>query len=105
MLTCTRFSNDTLLAHTLGEHTLSHSVIDLMRPGMCQVLAFEIDFDTVGDHFRAAWHIVECGRASYVTEKFPPQFLLECCVLLSIFVSRFHLSQCRHHALWVDFSP
>ena len=70
ILSGTRFGNDTLLAHTLGQHTLSHSVVDLMRPGMCQILAFEIDLDPGGDHCGETWHVVECSWASYVTEKF-----------------------------------
>ncbi len=43
MLAGARLGNDLLLAHVLGEQSLTHAVVELVRTGMVEVLALEVD--------------------------------------------------------------
>ena len=43
MLPGARLGDDALLAHLLGEQRLAHGVVDLVRAGVVQVLALEVD--------------------------------------------------------------
>ena len=44
MLTRAGFCNDPFFAHAFGEQDLAHRVIDLMRTGVAEVFALEINF-------------------------------------------------------------
>src|SRR5690606_28313527 len=48
VLPCARFRNDSLLAHPQRQQSLAQRVIDLVRPGVVEVLAFEPDLCTTG---------------------------------------------------------
>ena len=43
VLACASFGNETLLAHSLGEKGLTKHVVDLVRAGVIEILALEID--------------------------------------------------------------
>ena len=47
VLACTCLSDDTVLAHLLGQQDLPQSIIDLVRPRMVEVFALEIDLRPV----------------------------------------------------------
>jgi hypothetical protein len=40
VLSCTGLRDDATLAHARGEQYLSERVVDLVRAGMCKILAF-----------------------------------------------------------------
>ena len=44
MLTGTRFGNDARLAHAFGQQDLTEAIVDLVRAGVIQLIALEIDF-------------------------------------------------------------
>ena len=44
MLAGASLGDDTRLAHSLGQKYLSHGVINLVRPGMKEILAFQVNF-------------------------------------------------------------
>src|SRR5690606_21312954 len=43
VLACTRLGDDTLAAHALCEQNLAEAVVDLVRTGVVQVFALEVD--------------------------------------------------------------
>ena len=43
VLACAGFRDELLLAHVLGEQALAHTVVELVRAGMVEVLALEVD--------------------------------------------------------------
>ena len=47
MLSCTGFSNDTLLAHLLCQQNLSDGVVNLMGTSMVQVFSFQVELTTI----------------------------------------------------------
>ena len=44
MLACAGFGDDALLAHAASEQDLPDHVVDLVRAGVVQLLALEVDF-------------------------------------------------------------
>jgi hypothetical protein len=48
MLTSTCFRNNPRLAHMLGQQSLTDRIIHLMRAGVVQILALEIDLCPAG---------------------------------------------------------
>src|SRR5690606_15225090 len=65
MLACTSFSDNTLFAHALRQPCLSQRVIDLVRPGVCQILALEVNL-RAAEFFRQAFGIGNWGRSAGV---------------------------------------
>ena len=61
MLARARLRDDPLLAHAFGKQDLSQAVIDLVRSGVIEFVAFEVDFraaEMLGQSFgeiKRAW--------------------------------------------------
>ncbi len=58
VLASTGLGDDARLAHTLGQQNLAHGIVDLVRTGVVQVFAFEINFRTtefLGETFSAKY--------------------------------------------------
>ena len=64
MLTGAGLRNDARLSHAFGKHGLTDGVIDFVRAGVVQVLAFEVDLRTT--HFATyAGRMVNRRGSSY----------------------------------------
>ncbi|MOA07868.1 hypothetical protein D3C78_1275950 [compost metagenome] len=65
MLARAGLGNDALLAHALGQHRLADHVVDLVRAGMVQLFALEVDLGAA--HFSAhAGRMVDGRRPAHV---------------------------------------
>ena len=65
MLPRASFGDDALLAHPAGEQRLSQAIIDLVRAGVEQIFALEINL-RAAQHFAEAFGVVERRGASGV---------------------------------------
>ncbi len=61
VLTRARLGDDAPLAHALRQQALPQRVVDLVRAGMRQVFALEVDLYTRCDQRREARHIMQRG--------------------------------------------
>ena len=69
MLSGAGFGDDTALAKTFSEQSLTNGVVDFVRAGMVQVFAFQPDFRAA--HLVAeAFGVVKRGRAANVIGEF-----------------------------------
>ena len=75
MLPCTRFGDDTGFAHLLRDQDLSDRIVDLVRSGMVQVFAFEVDPAAVP--FGQALCEIERGRATDIVAQQLIEFAAE----------------------------
>src|SRR5439155_22043601 len=70
MLTRAGFSDDALFAHAQRQKTLAKAVIDLMRAGVIQIFALEVDLRPAPALHEACGKIERCWTARIVAKKF-----------------------------------
>ena len=75
VLPCARFGDDTGFAHLLRDQNLSDRIVDLVRSGMVQVFAFEVDPAAVP--FGQAPCEIERGRAADIVAQQLIEFAAE----------------------------
>ena len=75
VLPCARFGDDTGFAHLLRDQNLSDRIVDLVRSGMVQVFAFEVDPAAVP--FGQAPCEIERGRATDIVAQQLIEFAAE----------------------------
>ena len=69
MLACAGFGDDAMLAHASGKQPLAETVVDLVRSGMQQVFALEINLCSA-KLFRQAFGMVErCGSTGVIVQQ------------------------------------
>ena len=100
MLTGARLGDDAALAHALGQQNLAEGVVDLVRAGMQQVFALEINLRPGKLTRHALGEIQRCRAAGVFAEvilKFLPEFLIVSCPLVFArqFLQRSH-QRLRH---------
>ncbi len=89
------FGNDALLAHAAGEKSLPQAVVDLVRAGVQQVFALEINF-RAAEHFAQALGVVERrGTAGVVVQQIG-QFGLKRRVGCSLVIGVLEFFERRH---------
>ncbi len=95
MLPGARFRDNSFLAHADGEQTLAKAVIYLVRSGVVQILAFEVNLCAAPGLREALGQIKRSRPARVIVEE-----LIELCVKLGILLSRvvcsFELFQRMH---------
>ena len=90
MLACTCFGNHARLTHTLRKHGLTNGVVDLVRAGVVEVFALQIDLRTA--HFTAhARGVVNGGGASDKVGEFALELSHESGIVLVFGVGLFQL--------------
>ena len=98
MLSSAGLSDDPGLAHAPGEQDLAQHIIDLVRTGMVQLVALEIDLRAAEMLGQARREIERRGAAHIV----PPQILhlrLECPLFLGLVIRSFEIQDQRHQGL------
>ncbi len=95
MLSRTGFGNDPRLAHAAGEKDLPHHVIDLVRAGMVQLVALEIDF-CPAEMLRQPLREIERAWPSHIMFEEIFELLSEGGVILGLVICLFELQDQRH---------
>ena len=72
--------DDARLAHALGEQRLADGVVHLVRAGVIQVFALDVDL-RAADRFGEALRVVDRARAAHVVLELPRELLLELGIL------------------------
>jgi hypothetical protein len=95
VLTGAGLGDDALLAHALGEQGLAEGVVDLVRAGVQQVLALEVDFGAA-ELFGPAFGEIERRGAADVFVQQAVELLLEGGIGLGLLVMIGQLGEGRH---------
>jgi hypothetical protein len=102
-LTCTRFSDNALLAHVFGEQGLTDGVVDLMCTGMVQVFTLEINF-CAAEFTCPAFRQIQGAGATDVVFKVTVEFGLKGWVVFELFVGLFEFVD-GFHQRFCDETP
>ena len=98
MLPGAGLGDDALLAHALGEQDLADAIVDLVRAGVIEVLALEIDFRPAQMRAQAFGEIERIGPAHVL-----PQVIVELgaedVVVLGLLVGALEFEDERHQRL------
>ena len=86
------------LAHAQGQHDLAKHIVHLMRAGVIEFFALEIDFGAAA-MLREALSEIERRRASYIGCQMAVHFLLEFWVGLGLRVSFLQVEDQGHQRL------
>ena len=98
MLAGARLGNDALFPHAFREQRLRERVVDLVRAGVEQVLAFEINFCPAA-MLRQPLRKIQLGGPAGELLEMMPQFFLKHRIFAHQFVSRRELGERRHQGL------
>jgi len=105
MLARARLGDDAGLAHPLGEQDLADAVVDLVRAGVVQFLALEIDLrplalgGAVAQHLGHTLGIIHRARAPDIMGHQAVELGLECRINLRCAVFAFQVEDQRHQGL------
>src|SRR5581483_4318793 len=92
------FRDDALFAHAPRQHDLAEHVVHLVRTGVIEILALEIDF-RAAEMLRHALREIEGGRTSDVMREMPVQFFLKGRVFARLGIGLFQIKDQRHQRL------
>ena len=95
MLAGAGLGDDALLAHAPRHHDLAEHVVDLVRAGVVQLLALEIDLRAAEVFGQPLGEIQRRGAADIVPE-IAVHFRLECRIGLGVGVSLLQIEDQRH---------
>ena len=98
VLACTGLGDDARLAHALGEEDLAHGVVDLMRAGVVQVFALEINL-RAAEFFREAFGKIKRRGTPDEFGEIVGKFFLEFGIVLRAEIFFFQLLQRMHQRL------
>ena len=98
VLPCPGFGDDPRLAHAAGEQDLSEAVVDLVRAGVVQLVALEVDF-RAAQMRRQPLGEIERARPPGIVLVEPAQLLLECRVVLRLLIGGADLPDEGHQRL------
>ncbi|MND30601.1 hypothetical protein D3C80_211340 [compost metagenome] len=87
--------DDALLAHALGQEDLADAVVDLVRAGMVQLFALEINLCAT-EMFSQTLGIIERARTADIMGAEIGQFLLEFRIVLRLFPFGLKIQDQRH---------
>ena len=93
-----RLGDDALLAHAPGEQDLAHHVVDLVRAGVVELLALEIDF-RAAEMLGHALGEIERARAADVMGREVLQLVVEGRIGLGLLVGLLQRQDERHQRL------
>src|SRR5690606_38086137 len=85
VLPSTRFSDDLLFPEPARKENLPHGIVHLVRTGMTEVLAFEVNLRA--DRFRKTLCEVQGCGSSYIVLQQCPEFFLESWIIPDVEVT------------------
>ncbi len=105
MLAGAGFGDDALLAHAAGEQNLAEHVVDLVRAGVIELVALEIDFGAAipargGGHpthmLGHALGIIKRARAADIMRVQARQFGMKCRIVTRLVIGALEIEDQRH---------